>query len=78
MNKHEICSQLLATLGVGLTLVAVPTMAAKPGGRIDESLCDTWARLPGVHLSPAERQRPNNLRCGRLGKVQPGGVQVFE
>ena len=46
MNKHEICSQLLATLGVGLTLVAVPTMAAKPGGGIDESLCDTGLDFP--------------------------------
>lgn len=32
MNKHEVCSKLLATLCLGLTLVAMPTMAAKPGG----------------------------------------------
>lgn len=41
MNKHEVCSKVLATLSVGLTLVAVPTMAAKPGGGGSTDPCAT-------------------------------------
>lgn len=47
-------------------------------GRVDGSLCDIRARLPGVHGLTAERPRATDLSCRRLRKVQPGGLQVCE